>query len=346
MATQDLTIYFLNVGQGHCAFLKLPGGEGLLIDINHAKPSNGKGVHVLNFLRDQLKDTKGQFTCIIGHPDKDHCRGLKDIWEASDLHIERLFDSTLRKEKEKGQEYPEYDAYIDIVGKLRKDGKVVTVKRGTSYDSALKFDWGGIRFFTPEKDFSSEKLGGDDMNRKSVIIQLEYHGTRALFASDTSFLTYKEDLKSWGDLKFSMLKSQVLLVSHHGSRSFFRNSEEDESYTEALDSISPDYAIISVGKDNPHDHPHKDALDLYSKKTKKVYRTDQDGSVVVTFRKLPNGTVAVDVNPDSTIDQKYGWGDDDGGNGGSSEDKGPVITSSWKKSSPSVLGGNPKGSKG
>ena len=95
MATNDFTIYFLNVGQGHCAFLKLPGGEGLLIDINHAK---GAGIHVLNFLRDHLKETKGKFDCIIGHPDKDHCRGLKDISDTSDLEIARLFDSTLRKE--------------------------------------------------------------------------------------------------------------------------------------------------------------------------------------------------------------------------------------------------------
>lgn len=343
MPTKDLTIYLLNVGQGHCAFLKLPGGGGLLIDINHAKPDSGGGIHVLKFLRDNVKETKGALTCIIGHPDKDHCRGLKEISEASDLHIERLFDSTLRKEKEKGQEYPEYDDYIDIVGKLKKEGKVVVIKRGTTSDPNLSFDWGGIRFLTPEKDFSSERLGSDDMNRKSALIQLDYHGTKVLLASDTSFLTYKEDLRAWKDFKDSMLKSQVLLVSHHGSRSFFQNGEDDEAYTVALDAIDPEYAIISVGKDNPHEHPHKDAVERYAKKAKKVYRTDEDGSIVVTLRRLSDGTVALDVNPDSTIDSKYAWDDEDGGDDDSSKGRGPYIPPSWEKKSPSILGGNPKG---
>jgi len=140
MPSQDLTIYFLNVGQGHCAFLKLPDEAGILIDINHAKPQSGGGIHVLNFLRDHTKEENGQFTCIIGHPDKDHCRGLKDIWNSSDLQITRLFDSTLRKEKEEGQEYPEYDDYMDIVERLEKEGKVFKVNRGISNNSSLQFE--------------------------------------------------------------------------------------------------------------------------------------------------------------------------------------------------------------
>ena len=344
MPTKDLVIYFLNVGQGNCAFLKLPDGQGLLIDINHAKPESGGGIHVLKFLRDQLKERKGRLTCIIGHPDKDHCRGLKDISKASDLEIERLFDSTLRKEKEKGQEYREYDDYVEIVDKLKKEGKVVAIKRGTKNDSNLRFDWGGIRFLTPDKDYSSGLLGSDDMNRKSALIQLDYHGIKVLFASDTSFLTYKEDLKEWNDFQNSILKSRILLVSHHGSRSFFQNGEEDEAYTEALDAIDPEYAVISVGKDNPHDHPHKDAVERYAKKAKKVYQTDQDGSIVITLRQLSDGRVACDVNPDSTIDSKYAWDDDnDGGDDDTSKGKGPYISPSWEKKSPSVLGGNPKG---
>lgn len=344
MPTKDLVIYFLNVGQGHCAFLKLPDGQGLLIDINHAKPESGGGIHVLKFLRDNLEETNGRFTCIIGHPDKDHCRGLKDISEASDLDIERLFDSTLRKEKEKGQDYPEYDDYIDVVGKLKKDGKVVVIKRSTINDTYLRFEWGGIRFLTPEKDFSPERLGNDDMNRKSALIQLDYHGTKVLFASDTSFLTYKEDLKAWKNFQSSMLKSHVLLVSHHGSRSFFQNAKEDEPYTEALDAIAPEYTITSVGKDNPYDHPHEDAIERYARKAKKIYRTDQDGSIIITLRKRSDGKVACDVNPDNTIDSKYAWDDDNsGGDDDTSKGKGPYISPSWEKKSPSVLGGNPKG---
>jgi beta-lactamase superfamily II metal-dependent hydrolase len=335
MSDQDLKVYFLNAGQGHCAFVKVPGGRDLLIDINHAK---GAGIHVLNFLRDYIEDENGEFDCIIGHPDKDHCRGLKDIHSSSDLKIARMFDCTLRKEKEEGQEYREYDDYIDILGKLKKENKVISVKRSIDIDPALKFEWGGIRFFTPNQDYSSQKLNPEDMNRQSLLIQIDFYGTKILFASDTSFLTYKEDLKGWKDFSFSMLESKILLVSHHGSRTFFCNTKEEEAYMEALNAIAPEYAIISVGKDNPHDHPCKDSLELYKKKARVLYRTDEDGSVIVTCRKLGNGQVETDVNPDNTIDEKYKWNEDK-----SSSGNGPVILPSWKKSSPSVLGGNPKG---
>ena len=341
MATNDLTIYFLNVGQGHCAFLKLPNGEGVLLDINHSREG---GIHVLNFLRDYLsKEMNGEINyVIVSHPDKDHCRGLKDIWDSPDLSIGKLFDSTLRKEKEEGGEYPEYDAYIEILNKLREQGRVAPVKRSLDYHPDLKFEWGGIRFYSPEKDFSNQELGSEEINRKSLIVKLDFYDASIVFGADTSFLTYKEDLKSWKNFTFSMLKGKLLLASHHGSRTFFRRNEEEYPYTEALDAIDPEYTIISVGK-NPHGHPHKDAIDLYEGKSKKVYRTDRDNSIVVTIRKLHAGGVAMDVSPDSTIDSKYTWGDDNGDDGNSSGGKGPATIPSWKRRSPSVLGGSPKG---
>lgn len=45
----------------------------------------------------------------------------------------------------------------------------------------------------------------------------------------------------------------------------------------------PEYAILSVGKDNPYGHPRKETLDLLDSKTwsPKVYRTDENGDIIV-----------------------------------------------------------------
>lgn len=133
-----------------------------------------------------------------------------------------------------------------------------------------------------------------------------------------------------------MLESKILQASHHGSRSFFKDKEEDEPYKEAIDAIEPDTVFISVG--NEHDLPNKDALDIYKEKKRKVYRTDKDGTVIVTFRYLSDKTVKIDIDPDNTIDAVYSWEkEDDGDNKSGSK----IFIKSSTGSA--ILGGNPKG---
>ncbi|MEK6673578.1 MAG: hypothetical protein AABY42_08920, partial [Nitrospirota bacterium] len=78
----------------------------------------------------------------------------------------------------------------------------------------------------------------------------------------------EEDMLHLGRL----LKSDVIKIPHHGSRT---------STTEGfLDSVSPDIAVISVGRQNPYGHPHHEIIDRL--KGIKVYRTDRDGAVKIT----------------------------------------------------------------
>jgi Adenylyl/Guanylyl and SMODS C-terminal sensor domain len=86
----------------------------------------------------------------------------------------------------------------------------------------------------------------------------------------------------------------VLVASHHGSRTFFKE-DEDEPYVEAIAAISPDYTLISVGKDNDYDHPHEDALKLYQEYTGgAVAQTTIEGSILV---KVDDGEVALEPSP-------------------------------------------------
>jgi beta-lactamase superfamily II metal-dependent hydrolase len=66
------------------------------------------------------------------------------------------------------------------------------------------------------------------------------------------------------------LQSNVIKIGHHGSststsRKFFL-------------SVNPDYSVISVGKDNKYGHPSQETLDTIS--SSKIYRTDQDGTIM------------------------------------------------------------------
>ncbi len=68
------------------------------------------------------------------------------------------------------------------------------------------------------------------------------------------------------------LKADLIKVSHHGSQ---YGSDE-----EVLDAISPQYAVISVGK-NLYGHPEASALQIIEEATPvRTFRTDVDGTCV------------------------------------------------------------------
>ena len=54
------------------------------------------------------------------------------------------------------------------------------------------------------------------------------------------------------------------------------------SSIEFIDEMNPKYSIISVGKNNRYGHPNKEALDSLS--GSKIYRTDQDGSIMFKIK--------------------------------------------------------------
>ena len=86
---------------------------------------------------------------------------------------------------------------------------------------------------------------------------------------DASVTTEKEIMN-----KYNLLDIDVLKVGHHGSKT--------SSSKEFIDEINPKYSIISVGKNNKYGHPNKEVLDNLNES--KIYRTDQDGSIIFNIK--------------------------------------------------------------
>ena len=107
----------------------------------------------------------------------------------------------------------------------------------------------------------------EDINNSSLIIEIKYKNTSFLLTGDTT----KEIENNILD-KFE--KINVLKVAHHGSK--------DSSSAQFLSKTHPDYAIISVGKDNDYHHPHQVTLDKLNRINSKIYRTDQLGTIIIT----------------------------------------------------------------
>ena len=74
--------------------------------------------------------------------------------------------------------------------------------------------------------------------------------------------------------KYNLQDIDVLKVGHHGSKT--------SSGKKFIDEITPKYPIISVGKNNRYGHPNKEVLNNLN--NSKIYRTDQDGSIIFKIK--------------------------------------------------------------
>ena len=117
----------------------------------------------------------------------------------------------------------------------------------------------------------------DNENDNSNVIYIELNGYKFMFMGDASITTEKEILD-----KYNLLNIDVLKVGHHGSKT--------SSGKEFTNEINPRYSIISVGKNNKYGHPNKEVLDNLG--NSKIYRTDEDGSVMF---KIKNNKLKVET---------------------------------------------------
>ena len=109
----------------------------------------------------------------------------------------------------------------------------------------------------------------DNENDNSNVIYTELNGYKFMFMADAGVEKEKDILD-----KYNISDIDVLKVGHHGSKT--------SSSKGFIDEIDPKYGVISVGKNNRYGHPNKEVLNnLYNSK---IYRTDQDGSIMFKIK--------------------------------------------------------------
>ena len=147
---------------------------------------------------------------------------------------------------------------------LEKELIKVLDKKNIKYYSCIKelnIDKNKL-YFLQTKEYDNE-------NDNSNVIYTELNRYKFMFMGDASTITEKEIMD-----KYNLPDIDVLKVGHHGSRT--------SSSKEFIDEINPKYSIISVGKNNRYGHPNKEVLD--NLKDTKIYRTDEDGSIMFNIK--------------------------------------------------------------
>ena len=193
----------------------------------------------------------------ITHPHSDHCGGAKDV-------VERIGTEVLII-----PEYLSEEAALatagDWVGKT--DTPIAITHTGQQYRL-------GEATITVLHPAAGNEI--DDMNDLSLVLLVEYGGKRLLLTGDITEAV-EQELTDIGSV-------DVLQVPHHGS------------YTSGsaafLEEISPDYALISCGKNNDYGHPHDVTLSRLEEVGAEIYRTDHSGTLVVTVNE---GQISVET---------------------------------------------------
>ena len=149
--------------------------------------------------------------------------------------------------------------------------KVLEAKK-IPYQSCIK----ELNIENYQLNFLNTKVFGDE-NNNSNVIYTELNGYKFMFMGDAGIEKEKDILD-----KYNLANIDVLKVGHHGSKT--------SSSKDFIDEIKPKYSIISVGKNNRYGHPNKEVLNNLS--DSKIYRTDQDGSIIF---KIKNNKLKIEI---------------------------------------------------
>ncbi len=226
----------LDVGQGDCLYLKMPGGTTCLIDGGSTGVKNVGKYRILPYLKHE--GVQKLDYVIFTHLDEDHISGVRELLEMYDtmdgVEIGQVFFPDIKNPDDQYKELWELTEKQGIrAGKIGAGDKIY------------------------EEDFLMECIypvkGGDsgDKNESSTVLQVTYKEFSMLLSGDLGF-EGEEALMRMQSLK----EIDVWKVSHHGSK-----YSGGEAF---LGVIKPQLGLISVGR-NFYGHPSDEILErLYS----------------------------------------------------------------------------------
>lgn len=222
------------------ATLIICGNESMLIDAG----DNNKGTTVQRYLQKQSIE---DLTYIIGtHPDSDHIGGLDVIITKFDCDTIIMPDVP-----------SDTTAYCDVIDAMEYRNYKNTLPRV------------GDIYSLGDAEFTIIAPNGEyaDDNNSSVGIRLVHGNNSFLFIGDAEAESEANILQNNIDVD-----ADVLHAGHHGSST--------SANRDFISRVSPSYAVISCGRDNPYGHPHKQTLNLLKELDVQVFRTDEQGSIV------------------------------------------------------------------
>ncbi|MFA5098300.1 MAG: DNA internalization-related competence protein ComEC/Rec2 [Candidatus Margulisiibacteriota bacterium] len=252
----ELSVSFIDVGQGDSILIEAPDGQKVLIDGGGKRSFNGQEDKIGSRIVVPFLHNRGinkLDLVVLTHPHDDHVGGLVSVLK--EIKTDKVIDPGFVYDS------PAYENFLELI--KRNKIKYATVKAGDIISI------GAVKGYVLSPPESFLKGTESDANNSSIVIRLVYGGTSFMLTGDAAFEAEKEML----DRGYYFM-SDVLKIGHHGSAT----STSDEF----LEAAAPKTAVICVGKGNKFGHPRPEVLEKLKQRGIKVYRTDEDGSVSMT----------------------------------------------------------------
>ena len=239
-----LEVVFFDVGQGDAIFIETPQDHQVLID-------GGPDTSVLEKLGKEMPFwDKNIDLLILTHPDHDHLAGLIEVLQR--YKVDNVLWTGVVKDT------AEYAKWLELL----EEQQVIIAQAGQRIILSDVI----IDVLFPFNNLEGESP--KDINNTSIVLRLSFKESSFLFTGDLH-KSLEEDLVE----KQVFLASDILKISHHGSKT--SSSEKFIEY------VSPEIAVISVGRNNSYGHPHQETLETLKKYDIRVERTDQRGDIKI-----------------------------------------------------------------
>ncbi len=243
--SEELQIYFFNVGQADCILVR-NNGKNMLIDAG----DNEDGPLLVKYIK-KLGINKIDY--LIGtHVHEDHIGGMDNIIKEFDIG-EIYIPYTTNKSKRK--------FYEDVINEVKQKELSINYKKVGD-----KFELGEAKCEIKSID-NSDPTSSSKINSTSIVIQMEANSNKYLFMGDAEDDVETNSKITWEDI-------DVLKVGHHGS---------DTSSTEQfINKVLPEMAVISVNSNtNSYGHPSEIVMKRLQNKECQIYRTDMNGTILL-----------------------------------------------------------------
>lgn len=240
----ELQMHTIDVGQGD-SILLCEGKNTMLVD-SGTKANGRKVVQYLKELGINKIDV-----LVATHPHDDHMGGMSEVIQNFEIGTLYALDHS-----EDNITTIWYQEFLDAV--IEKNVNWVFPKVGDEITLGQTI----VKVIAPqEKDETNQ-------NNNSIVLRVSFGNTDILLTGDSEKEVEQVLIKQNIELE-----SEILKVAHHGS---------DTSNTKAfLEKVKPQYAVISAKKGNTYGHPKQKIMELLKSLNTKVYRTDEQGSIVM-----------------------------------------------------------------
>lgn len=309
----ELAVHIINVGQGDCIYIQLPDGKDMVIDCANYNDDGEYEKKTFDYLDKYIEDDTVEYL-MLTHCDSDHVYFMDELLER--YQVEKLFmpnvlavPGTTSKDKKALQD--QIDALDtsrftdkDTVGTITYAEFFIAALTEPDCEIVLNVDPDAntnsiiieettyrLVFYCPTQEYYDD-YGLNTAERKNAISPigiLEYNNRKIMLTGDSNEINEPLVMARTGKIDCDVLK-----VGHHGSETSTSNA--------FLDEYTFEYAIISCNSyGNKFNHPRQATLDRLKSHNIEVYRTDNNGNIVVSVDK--DGNLKITTQKESTQEQ-------------------------------------------